>query len=168
MKTLDDVLSYQNPRVVAKIQMLFDVKQNKAEELFQETLKWLWLCAKAKIDRQAQQAKVPPVLNVQTGMVMLDEVWHIFILHTRDYADFCNTYLGRFIHHSPAGAKRYPPTREETEVQLAYIYDQLGSETLTKWYVTYLEAYSLQTIQALRKEPLAHLLPQKKSQGVTV
>ncbi|THV33921.1 glycine-rich domain-containing protein [Glycomyces buryatensis] len=27
--------------------------------------------------------------------------WHMFILHTRDYADFCEQVAGRFIHHVP-------------------------------------------------------------------
>jgi hypothetical protein len=29
--------------------------------------------------------------------------WHTFILHTRDYAAFCDRIAGRFIHHEPTG-----------------------------------------------------------------
>lgn len=32
----------------------------------------------------------------------VDEAWHAHILHTRDYADFCQQIAGRFIHHLPA------------------------------------------------------------------
>lgn len=31
----------------------------------------------------------------------VDAVWHAHILHTRDYADFCQAVFGRFIHHAP-------------------------------------------------------------------
>ena len=31
----------------------------------------------------------------------VDEVWHYFILFTREYRDFCHQVLGRFLHHSP-------------------------------------------------------------------
>ncbi len=31
----------------------------------------------------------------------VDEVWHAHILHTRQYAENCETYCGRFIHHNP-------------------------------------------------------------------
>lgn len=31
----------------------------------------------------------------------VDEVWHTHILHTREYADFCQRAFGRFIHHIP-------------------------------------------------------------------
>ncbi len=31
----------------------------------------------------------------------VDELWHEFVLHTRDYADFCAQAFGRFMHHVP-------------------------------------------------------------------
>ncbi len=31
----------------------------------------------------------------------VDMAWHAFILHTRDYADFCERELGFFLHHKP-------------------------------------------------------------------
>jgi len=31
-----------------------------------------------------------------------DEVWHDFILNTREYAAFCRKAFGRFMHHTPA------------------------------------------------------------------
>ncbi|GAA0970218.1 hypothetical protein GCM10009555_018760 [Acrocarpospora macrocephala] len=27
--------------------------------------------------------------------------WHVFILHTREYAAFCEGLAGRFLHHAP-------------------------------------------------------------------
>lgn len=32
----------------------------------------------------------------------VDAGWHAFILHTADYAEFCDRIAGRFIHHRPA------------------------------------------------------------------
>ena len=31
----------------------------------------------------------------------VDEIWHNFILFTREYADFCNRICGQMIHHRP-------------------------------------------------------------------
>ncbi|WP_223884458.1 glycine-rich domain-containing protein [Micromonospora craniellae] len=31
----------------------------------------------------------------------MDIGWHTFILHTREYAEFCQRLAGRFIHHQP-------------------------------------------------------------------
>jgi hypothetical protein len=32
---------------------------------------------------------------------IVDEAWHQFILFTREYAEYCNSVAGRFIHHEP-------------------------------------------------------------------
>lgn len=32
---------------------------------------------------------------------LVDYGWHAFILHTREYAEFCDRVAGRFIHHVP-------------------------------------------------------------------
>jgi hypothetical protein len=31
----------------------------------------------------------------------VDNLWHSFILFTKDYSSFCKKYIGRFIHHFP-------------------------------------------------------------------
>ena len=31
----------------------------------------------------------------------MDKGWHAFILHTADYAEFCDRVARRFIHHLP-------------------------------------------------------------------
>lgn len=32
---------------------------------------------------------------------IVDELWHTFIFHTKDYLEFCSTVNGNFIHHIP-------------------------------------------------------------------
>ncbi|MFE4250618.1 glycine-rich domain-containing protein [Streptomyces sp. NPDC056910] len=32
---------------------------------------------------------------------LVDLAWHAMILHTREYADWCDTYAGHFVHHVP-------------------------------------------------------------------
>ena len=44
----------------------------------------------------------------------IDKIWHGHILHTKDYAEFCNAVAGQFIHHNPfADAKKNDPQRIE-------------------------------------------------------
>ena len=38
----------------------------------------------------------------------VDDAWHEFILFTRQYAQFCRSAFGRFLHHTPAEAMRSP------------------------------------------------------------
>ena len=44
------------------------------------------------------RGRVTPIFQI------VDEFWHAHILCTRDYADFCATQFGRFIHHERTDA----------------------------------------------------------------
>lgn len=35
---------------------------------------------------------------------VVDDLWHEMLLHTRDYAAFCDAAIGRFVHHEPESA----------------------------------------------------------------
>ncbi|GHD99889.1 hypothetical protein [Streptomyces alanosinicus] len=37
---------------------------------------------------------------------LVDPGWHTFMLHTEEYAEFCRTRYGRFIHHAPKSRYR--------------------------------------------------------------
>jgi hypothetical protein len=43
---------------------------------------------------------------------VLDQLWQVFLLYTRDYARFCDT-LGGFIHHVPSDAAPTPEQHAE-------------------------------------------------------
>ncbi len=54
-----------------------------------------------------------------TGMYSadVDNLWHTFILFTKDYADFCQKHMNRFIHHMPEteNSKKSPDYLAETQ-----------------------------------------------------
>ncbi|WP_409559322.1 glycine-rich domain-containing protein, partial [Accumulibacter sp.] len=41
------------------------------------------------------------------------DAWHEFILFTRQYQQFCDRGLGRFLHHTPAEAMRQPTDAQD-------------------------------------------------------
>ncbi len=57
-----------------------------------EMLKFLHAAAHARREALGFQLRPPP---------KVDLAWHAFILHTREYADFCERKLGFFLHHKP-------------------------------------------------------------------
>ncbi|MFC6080970.1 glycine-rich domain-containing protein [Sphaerisporangium aureirubrum] len=59
-----------------------------AERVMTQALAFLQACA------LNPGAALAPSKQVDVG-------WHTFILYTRDYAAFCDTVAGRFIHHRP-------------------------------------------------------------------
>jgi hypothetical protein len=43
----------------------------------------------------------------------VDVLWHELILHTRQYQQFCDKAIGRFLHHVPSEAMRSPTQAQE-------------------------------------------------------
>lgn len=64
------------------------VSPQVAAETLLELKRWFTLCA------------LHPEKTYATGG-KVDEMWHTFILFTKDYARFCHDITGAFIHHVP-------------------------------------------------------------------
>ncbi|ALF89962.1 MULTISPECIES: glycine-rich domain-containing protein [Ralstonia solanacearum species complex] len=47
---------------------------------------------------------------------VVDDLWHEFILYTREYRDFCSRAFGKFLHHLPSAA--LSPVRRQSNVGL--------------------------------------------------
>lgn len=84
------LLAYQLPLMEEYLLFKKDFVQTKEQYdmLFLETKKYLALCV-LKTER----------VNMYSRTV--DEMWHSFILYTEQYADFCDEFCGKFMHHAP-------------------------------------------------------------------
>lgn len=78
---------YKNPRIVSLYAERNNISVEEAEVLFDGMIEWL---ADSGEEKRTPSNKV-------------DETWHWFILNTEAYADFCNQFLGSFVHHWPCG-----------------------------------------------------------------
>ncbi|HTM68908.1 MAG TPA: hypothetical protein VL426_06450, partial [Candidatus Binatia bacterium] len=90
IKDFAGALAYENPEMVERYARRHGVDRDEAERLFTECKKFLIVCALFPDPCSPARA--------------LDQMWHHFILHTRDYADYCWRLLGGFIHHRPSEA----------------------------------------------------------------
>jgi len=145
--SLQEVLTYKNENVVYRFSEDYKISESDAEEIFLETKRWLWYCAKRTRDIEDGRIEFLniPLFNEAKA---IDLMWHTFLLFTHDYADFCETYFGFFVHHQPKSKvdriewqqqiSRDPiQTQKERESQLekvyGTIYDELGPDILLKW-----------------------------------
>ncbi|MEY2493807.1 MAG: hypothetical protein QOJ45_299 [Verrucomicrobiota bacterium] len=95
--SLAAVISYENPDVVERIVREHHMAPAQAESIFRDTLRFLYLAG-------ATDAKhIAPTKNIDIG-------WHAFLMFTRDYAEFCMTNFGKFIHHAPRRSSDAPTT----------------------------------------------------------
>lgn len=132
---LNAMLSHNAQRIVEKVSVEFNVDIETAEELFRETIKFLWIFVKYPQDC-GQKYHVGGA-----GISILDDVWHIFILHTKEYSDFCEQFFGQYLHHWPSNQQESKLLGEHFEqiqlTQLEYICDTLGPETGDLWFNQY-------------------------------
>lgn len=128
---LADVLAYHHPGVIRRYAKEQQVSREEAEEVFRETLKWLYLCA-AGIREDFGCAMTPDIAK-------LDEMWHTFLMFTQDYAEFCDRYFGFFVHHHPTDDEEDAPLdkafmEEQLVRQFTLVCDVLGEATLQAWH----------------------------------
>lgn len=145
---LSDVLSYKNEDVIDRFVAMYDIEHEEAAKIFDETLKWLWLGNKMN------------GVFIDDSTLIIDEMWHNFILFTQDYGDFCMNKFGRYIHHQPEKRKKQDwyensfnidEHKKRLEILYEGVYDYLGEETLMTWFRDYPEKYSLENIKKLRR-----------------
>lgn len=75
-------------RLSRRVQKDEELDEDTADRVVEQALGFLLACA------LNPDARLSPSEKVDVG-------WHAFILHTREYAAFCEKVAGHFIHHVP-------------------------------------------------------------------
>jgi hypothetical protein len=122
-----DALAYQAPFLTEKLlKARIAQTSGEAEALFMEAKKYLVLA-------QSDHTKI-----WQMHSLRVDEAWHQFILFTAQYADFCQRFFGRYIHHSPSNAPKAEKAKATPVASFAEFrarYQELfGSALPDLWY----------------------------------
>ncbi len=140
---LAKLLTYSNLHILKRYEQDYPNNRLSPEEALQELLKFFWLSQKLKLEQKnAQNNSQVIALNFEAAiheeMKEIDDMWHTFLLFTKDYMSFCEHYFGDFIHHSPTTDDSAISSPEEYEKDLenylSYIYDNLGEATVRKWF----------------------------------
>jgi len=148
-----DYLAYSNEDVLSRFSHLYEMPDEEIRDLFQETNKFIAIA-------------VNPNIYINDDLLIVDEMWHNFILFTPVYAKFCERFFGRFVHHIPTSKKQREehqkllaadPERarmefmEREERLMSAVYDLCGEETVVKWFQEYPEKYTKASIRSIQK-----------------
>lgn len=147
------ILAYENADVLSRFLDMYAVDENEAKAIFYETKKFLYV------------SQLPSVF-IPDDLLIIDEMWHNFILFTPQYHEFCKEHFQAYFHHLPA-SKKEKEERERRRVEdpvkakeeyleklkalIEAVYDHLGEDTVIKWFQEYPEKYSKDAIRSLRK-----------------
>lgn len=140
-KPLNEVMSYENDKLVKLYCKTKNISYEESLFLFQELKKMLWFLAQRSTDAS-------PFMILDSQRI-LDDYWHEFILYTKSYMEFCEKYLGGYIHHYPYDAhesiEKFVDKNYKKEYQsdflsklkqtMTEIERTLGIETVDLWYI---------------------------------
>lgn len=80
-------MAYRHKGVITKLMEEDGLTQEVAEQAFEAMLNFF-------VEFREKKQKIIP-------SPMADKAWHHLILHTKDYAEFCHSHFGHFLHHQP-------------------------------------------------------------------
>lgn len=130
---LATLLTYQNDQIVryyCKEHPAVSVEQGHL--IFKDLLGWLWINAYRK-QKNLKTHLFGPLLK-------LDAMWHVFILHTRIYTEFCQHFFSAYFHHDvePHGEEHQLSADELTDF-LGDCYDHLGEAWVVRNFESLVE-----------------------------
>ncbi len=152
--SLEEVLKYENPRVIRGFLRDYDLEPAEAELLFREMLKLVWL-----------NDRLEGRYAIWWSWKPLDDMWHWFVLHTRDYEDFCLRSFGRMVHHDPEtrGEPLKPHADDGECVWVSYekalhaaievTWKELGAETANRWFHEFWARYTPEFLDQHQRRP---------------
>lgn len=162
---LHEVLAYKNDAIVASFSKTFGIPPDESQDIFEQVKRMMWLTNEMEFDGVREQGQR---FFIDHSLLVLDEMWHTFILFTKPYADFCMSLFGHFIHHFPtvtspedlaarqaefAGldrAEAISRAMDEKRWQYTYVYKKLGEQCFLKWYHEFHKKYTLEHLAELR------------------
>lgn len=122
LEIIDDLMTFEAPYLEEKL-LLDGVFASKEEydHAFQEFKRYAALC---KLFRYNPLGMPSPIV---------DEVWHSFILFTKNYHDFCSRFLGGYMHHSPHTSHTPTTVKRKGVKNFVHAYHQVFGEIPAIW-----------------------------------
>jgi hypothetical protein len=115
-KPVAAVLAYQHDRLLKRYASDHGATIDESRRCFRALKEFLIVCA------------LKPGFKVTSDPI--DQMWHTFLLFTKDYKKFCEENLGMFINHEPfehAAPQAYLETRAFAEKYFGQIDEHLWS-----------------------------------------
>jgi hypothetical protein len=118
-KVSEKAPNFFNADIAKKISVTVGTTYDQAVVLLRDASNFLWLAS------QAEVTSVPSPI--------IDEAWHVFVLFTREYADFCHTYCGGYVHHEPHVGPEIKISEEYVRPTVDLMYKLFGSVPSKNW-----------------------------------
>ncbi len=111
--------TYINRAVVSRISLELGCSVERAEALFADLVDFLWMAS------LTSEARIPTPA--------MDQAWHVFLLFTKDYAQFCADCCGSYMHHEPHTNPNVEVTIDLVAPTIDHMDDLLGGKPSANW-----------------------------------
>lgn len=145
------LLRYENRLVVNAFASKYGISIREAKTIFKDAIRYLWLGERLRSVARSRSSSRSEVHNPMYGYwLVIDEMWHCFILHSEDYHRFCMRFFGRPIWHVPGTQKRKKESLSigrramdrNLRATMNLLYDLFGPKVLNRWFGTYPKKYT--------------------------
>jgi hypothetical protein len=160
---LQTLLKYRNQFVIEQFSKNFGLTQRQSEVIFKDMLRFIWLRNKSLCPAKQKHPilKSLPRFAMLHEWLIIDEMWHTFILFSASYRDFCLKYFGAYLDHLPSlGRGEAEPEQVDMDLYIDLIYDEFGPAVANRWFMTYSKQFSHAKI--LRLQLSTHLASQRR------
>ena len=146
LNTLEQITAYKHPAVVKRFSRDFPEKAARAEVIFEDLMRFFYGTRKHVLDKahSPDNPKFGFVYIMDDDMREIDQMWHTFLLYTRDYKSFCETHIGEFLHHQPDLVPIFETRGFEFSTNLEsfldYNFDLFGEAVVSRWFAPTLQA----------------------------
>ncbi|KTD73778.1 hypothetical protein [Legionella tucsonensis] len=137
--SLSAVLKYKNNHVIRRYEKDYPHNRLSGDAAFIELMKFFWLAQQhknaKKINPDNKELKF--ICAIYPEMSEIDDMWHTFLLFTKDYMSFCKIYFDDYVHHVPnveEEAINEAQFKDDLTKYLSFIYDVLGEEAIINWF----------------------------------
>lgn len=129
---LTDFLDYKNPTIIDYYSYHRQLPLEEVQQNFSDLLAWFWL-NEYRLSLGKKTYLFGPLLN-------LDDLWHTFILHTREYLVFSQQFFGTYYHHDvETPGQEYELNEEDLRDLLNDCLENLGEEWVERCFKTTLQ-----------------------------
>ncbi len=148
IKPLEEILKYENKFVVDRFCQFRPDAKEEVDLIFDDLKRFLWLVA--TLQERKEKGEEVPDISFSASMIIMDDMWHAFILWTNFYTEFCQENFGKYIHHPTDMPiyyqNHYVDKMEEEEAMGIFLRDmitiiiqELGEEVAQRWFDYYLK-----------------------------
>ena len=134
------VFEYENRPVLERFKREYPEKATKADVIFSDLMRFFWASKKHFEDHKLnpQDPALDFIFIMDEEMKDIDIMWHVFLLYTKDYMEFCDKYFNEYIHHLPDIVPNLPQDSQAFQLNLEkflnYCYDNLGETVIRRWF----------------------------------